>query len=315
MSKLGKRLSNFWKERKIRNYNAEKVIKFIVHISENIKKITEQHKKDIEKFTGQIEGITKQGTQQNEELITQNKKQNEELILQSRRQNKDLTNQFLLKSEKQISDFTKRFSHQIKVEQDKFLEQILAKNNAQFSEFIERLIIKNNKQNSILIKQNTHLIEQILSQSLENHGAINKKFKELVAYQVLVAFREDLITIKTSMASLENLEKIKLKIIYKIYLKYHSQHSDVPLLDITRGMIIIKIPFPVFFKQMLKNLLSLKSQFDEKTYNKMTNTINYCDYFFKNFDENPERMLRNKKMLNSDIDVVNIRLAELIKIN
>lgn len=315
MNKIGKRLSKFWKERKIRNYNAEKVAKFIIQISENIKKITEQHKEDIKEFIGQIPEITKQSTLQNEELITQNKKQNEELLLQSRRQNKDLTNQFLLKSQKQISDFTKIFSHQIKVEQDKFLEQILAKNNSQFSEFIERLVIKNNEQNSILIKQNTYLIEQILSQSLENHSTINKKFKELVAYQVLVAFRENLITIKTSMAILENLENTKFKIIHRLYLKYHSLHSEIPLLDITRGMIIIKIPFPLFFKQMLKNLLSLKSQFDEKTYSKMANTINYCDYFFKNFDENHERMLRNKKMLNSDIDVVNIRLAELIDIN
>lgn len=319
MSKLGKRLTKFWQQRKIRrynekqakkirNYNADKVTKFIIQISENVKKITDQHKEDVKEFRGQISEIVKENTQQTKELIVQNSKQNADIITQNKRQNSNLTKQFLVKSDKQITDFTKRFSRQIKLEQDKFLEQILEKNNAQFSEFIERLMEKNNEQNSILIKQNTQLVEQILSQSLENHGTIRKKFEELLTYQVLSTFRENLITIKTSISILEKLDNTKFKITYKLYLKYQKIHPGIPVLDITRGMIIIKILFPPFFTQMLNGLLILKGQFEYKTYIEMRDTIKQCDYFFKNF----KKLDGLKKMLDSGILIADTRLAELI---
>jgi len=62
---------------------------------------------------------------------------------------------------------------------------------------------------------------------------------------------------------------------------------------------------------MAKKLSILKSQFEDE-YTEMTYTIKSSDFFFENFDKNPERIENMKKMLDSDIALVNKRLAELI---
>ncbi len=269
-------------------------------ITKVVEKFTEQAEQQINEFTIQISDIAKQ--------IKDIGKQIKELTINH-------TKQLLIKNDQQITKFLTRFLVQTKQENAKFLKQILQNSNTQFSKFIVQVSDIINTQNSVLIKQNTELIKQISEQTIQNHGTINKRFKELVTYQFLAAFRENLITIKTNIIILERLDSSHLNILHRLYLKYQRGHPDIPILDISRGMIIIKVLFPPFFTQILKNLSVLKSQFDDKTYTEMINTIIDCNLFFKNFNKTHMKINNIKKMLDSNIDIADKRLIELIDIN
>ena len=95
-------------------------------------------------------------------------------------------------------------------------------------------------------------------------------------------------------------------------MQYHKSHSEIPSLDVTQGIIIIKMLFPGFFAKMLANLSVLKSQFEEDIYTEMIHTIKKCDYFFQNFIREPEKVNKVKEMLDSDIVIVDNMLVKLI---
>ena len=210
------------------------------------------------------------------------------------------------------TQFMKQFSRQNKQENYELLEQISEENNKKIAGYIAQISKENNKQNSVFIRQNSELINYIKNESTRNHGTINKKFKELVNYQTLSQFREDLITIKTNITILEKLDNTQLKIFHNLYMQYHKSHSEIPSLDVTQGIIIIKMLFPGFFAKMLANLSVLKSQFEEDIYTEMIHTIKKCDYFFQNFIREPEKVNKVKEMLDSDIVIVDNMLVKLI---
>jgi len=283
-----------------------------IQLTEFINETYEQNKHEIKQFIEQISQIVTQNKEQiqNEqtEMFKQNRKQN---ILIS----KDFSKNFSNILDEQNTKFMKQFSRQNKQENYELLEQISEQNEKQLSGFIDKISEENNKQNSVFIKQNTELISQILSQTRKNHGTINKKFEELVNYQTLSEFRENLITIKTNMIILQKLDDTQLKIYHNLHMKYHKIHSEIPVLDVTQGILIIKILFPSFFTEMLANLSILKNQFEDDVYTEMTYTIKKCDYFFKNFIREPEKLDEVKGMLESDIIIVENLLTKLTSIN
>jgi len=166
----------------------------------------------------------------------------------------------------------------------------------------------------VFIKQNSELIAQLSQQSIKNKETINEKFEELITYQGLATFRENLIIIKTTILVLGKLDQPKLKIVYKLYLKYQELHSKIPILDIPRGMVIVKILFPPFFKHMLNNLENLKKRFDGKTYTEMTYNIKECNSFFRNFKREPIKLEKIIKNLDSNIVIIDNLLTKLIKV-
>jgi len=113
---------------------------------------------------------------------------------------------------------------------------------------------------------------------------------------------------------LETLDDTQLKIFHNLYREYHRVHSEIPILDVTQSIIIIKMLFPVFFTEILRNLAILKSQFEKDVYTEMTKTIKDCDSFFKNFKLHP-RLDKIKKMLDSDISTIDKLLTKLINPN
>lgn len=280
LSNISKRLSGILHRNRV-----EKVHTKQRYQKKNIVQINQEFNEFIEKFS---------------EIGNQNRKYNKE-------HGKYISNIF----HKEISAFIKQFSRYIKLENTKLLEQISEQAQQQISGFIEQISEENNRQNSVFIKQNKELIKEILSQSLRNHGTINKKFDDFVIYQTLSELRENLTTIKTNVIILERLDKTQLKIFHNMYLKYQNSQSKIPSLDITQGIIIVKILFPLFFTQMLRKVSFLKSQFEDDSYTEMRDTIQSSDNFFKNFNRDSE-LDKMKKILDSAIGIVDNKLTELI---
>ncbi len=280
MGNLGKRLSKFLDKNRTEKVRTKQRYQKKLQI--------EQIKQEINEFIEKISEIGSENRQCNREY------------------QKNISNIF----HKEITAFIKQFSKYIKHENTKLLEQISEQANHQILGFIQQISEENNRQNSIFIKQNTELIREILSQSLRNHGAIDKRFDDFVIYQKLSDLRENLTTIKTNIIILERLDNTQLKIFRNMYLKYQNSQSKIPSLDITQGIIIIKILLPSFFIEMLRKVSFLKSQFDD-TYTEMRDTVNSSNYFFKNFDRDSDRD-KMKEMLDSAIGIVDKQLAELI---
>ena len=335
---LGKRLSQFWYSTlkkiifkdvyqeieknavpsHIRIKNKQKHFDIIKNISDQIseqisKKINYQYERVI-KFADQFKMI-QESADQISDIVKQNKiayKEFQGWVKHSKRLNKDMINQFLITNNNQNNKFMKQISEHLRQKNNKLLEQISQNINQQLSTFREEISHKIDNQNSIFMAQNSKLTQEILDQSLKNHGTINEKFKELVMYQFLVTFRENLIIIKTTLVILERLDTSQLKIFRDLYLKFHTLHPEIPMLDVTRGILVIKILFPLFFVQMVKNLSSIKSQLDDDTITQITSTIKTCDSLFKNFSKS---QLKDIKMnLNSDISAIDKIIAKLIDV-
>ena len=299
--------------------SSEQNLKYIqqnkIQLTEFVNKTIGQNKQEIKDFIEQISHLGTQNEEQYNNVIIQIQKQQTQIFEQNRKQNKEISKDFSNILDEENTKFMKQFSRQNKQENYELLEQISEQNEKQLSGFIDKISEENNKQNSVFIKQNTELISQILSQTARNHGTINKKFEELVNYQTLSEFRENLITIKTNMIILQKLDDTQLKIYHNLHMKYHKIHSEIPVLDVNQGILIIKILFPYFFTEMFANLSILKNQFEEDVYIQMTHTIKKCDYFFKNFIREPEKLDEVKEMLDSDIVIVENLLTKLTSIN
>lgn len=309
---LGKRFSQLW-------YNVLKKI-FFNDIYQEIEKMGDiqltldlatEAAHRITESADKFEMI-KKSADQILEISKEKKKDYEEfqvLVRQTRQLNKDLISQFLITSKNQTDKFMKQLLYHTEEKNTKLLGQILQKTNQQIFEFIEQISHKLENQSSIFITQNSKLTKEILSQSLKNHGTINEKFEQLVMYPFLVAFRGDLITLKTNLVILGNLDATQSKIFRNLYLKYHSLHPEIPVLDITQGILVVKILFPSFFRQILKNLSYLKTQINDNTITEMTVTIKSCDYFFQNL--NKTKLKNIKTNLNSDISKIDKIIIKL----
>ncbi len=277
-----------------------------------MEKLAEQTKQEIKGFIAEISNITEQQKEQYIDFNKQHKEQLKEMFAQNRQQNKELLATFYQQNDKQIKEFLKQFLKNAKQENTELLGQILKEMDHSVSGFIEHFSQIMDIKNSAWINQNTQLIKQIEEQTAQNHGTINKRFEELTIYQVLATFRENLITIKTNLVILEKLDIRKINLLHELYLRYQRGHSNVPVLDITRGMITMKILLPPFFTRMLKNLSILKSQLDNKVYTEMTHAINDYNLFFKNINKKPEKLDEMKKLLDSNIVTVDEILAKLV---
>ncbi len=234
------------------------------------------------------------------------------LVKYIRQLNKDLISQFLITSKNQTSEFMKQLSHHTYEKNTKLLEQILEKINQQNSAFIEQVSLTIDKQSTVFITQNAKLTKEILVQSIKNYGTINEKFKQLVSYPFLVTFREDLIIIRTNLVILESLDHIELITFHYLYLKYYKIHPEIPFLDLTDGVLIVKILFPAFFREMLNNLSFIKIQLNEDTFEEMETTIKSCNVFFHNL--NKRNLQDIKTSLNSHISEIDKILAKLIDV-
>jgi len=282
------------------------------HFTEYVDKTFGQIKQEVNEFIEQISDLGNQNKIEYENLITQNKKQYTELLRENRERHRALIRQLSDILDKQITTFIKQISKQVNQKNNNILEQISENINHQILGFIEKISQEGNRQNSVFIRQNTDLIRQILSQSLQNHGTISKKFGEIVSYQKLSELRENLIIIKTTIIILEKLDSTQLKALYNLYLKYHRTYPNIPILDLTRGFLIVKILFPSFFTEMFRNLSILKNQFDDTAYTEITITLKEYDTFFKNFIRDSNRIAKIKKMLDTDIATVDKMLTKLI---
>ncbi len=283
-----------------------------LQLTEYVDKTIGQNKQEIKEFIEKISELGMQNKKEYGNLIKQNKEQYTEFLSENRERHRELIKNLSDILDKQITTFIKQISKQVNQNNDKMLEQISEKINNQILGFIEKISQEGNRQNSVFIKQNTQLIGQILVQSLKNHGTIDKKFEELVSYQKLSEFRENLITIKTSIIILEKLDNTQLKALYNLYLKYHRMYPDIPILDLTRGFLTVKILFPLFFTEMFRNISILKNQFDDTVYTKITATVKEYDNFFRNFIRDSDRVDKIKEMLDSDIVTVDKMLTRLI---
>jgi len=281
------------------------------YFTEYIDKTFGEIKQEVIEFIEQISELGNQNKLEYKNLITQNKKQYTEFLRENKERQRELTGNLLSIFDKQITTIIKQISVQVNQKNAILLEQITKNINHQILGCIEQISEENNKQNSVFIKQNSELINYIKSESTRNHGTINQKFRELVKYQTLSQFRENLIIIKTNMIILEKLDNTQLKIFHNLYMQYHKKHSEIPVLDVTQGILIIKILFPRFFTEMLANLSILKSQFEEESYIEITQLIKKCDYFFQNFIR-VEKVNIIKEMLDSDIVIVDNMLAKII---
>lgn len=314
MSKLGKRLSQFW-------YNALKKIIFKdvyqkIEKMGDIQAVLDLATVAVQRLTESADKfeIIRESADQISEISKEKKRDYEEFqisVKHHRQLNKDLIRQFLIANNNQTHKFMKQLSKHIMEKNNKLLVQISQKTNHQLSAFIEQISHELNKQSSVFITQNSKLTKEILDQSLKNHGTINEKFQELVMYPFIVTFRENLITVKTTLIIFEKLDAIQSKIFRNLYLKYHRLHPEIPVLDMTKGIIIIKILFPSFFAQMLKNLSYIKSQLDDDTLIEMTSTIKSCDSFFQNFNKSKLKNIKiNLDSYISTIDEIIIKLID-----
>lgn len=299
-------------------YIKQSYVQNLKYILQNKRQLTEyvdktigQNKQEIKEFIEYITELGKQNKKEYENLIIQNKNQYTEMLSESRKHQRELIKKLSDILDNKITTYINQISDHTTQENTKVLKQISKNINNHNIKFIEQISEEGNKQNSVFIKQNTELIKEILAQSLQNHGTINEKFKELVNYHKLSEFRENLITIKTTIVILERLDEMQLKIFHNLYREYHRVHSEIPTLDVTQGIIIIKMLFPVFFGEILRNLAILKSQFENDVYMEMTKTIKNCDSFFKNFKMD-HRLDKMKKMLDSDISIIDELLTKLI---
>jgi len=278
-------------------------------LSEYVDKTIDQIKQEIRLYLMEISEGGIQNQEQYTQMVMDIKQIFGENRLQIREQTKSISSIF----HKEIVTFTQQFSRHTKQQNTKLLQQILEQiskqTSQQISEFLEKISQQNNRHNSIFIKQNTDLIREILSQSVQNHGTIDKKFENFVTYQRLVEFRENLITIKNNIMILERLDNTQLKIFHNLYQRYEKGSSSLPSLDITQGIIIIKILLPPFFREMTKKLSLLESEFEDK-YTEMTDTIQSSNHLFMNFEKN--KLDNIKKMLDSDISTVDEQLVKMI---
>ena len=112
------------------------------------------------------------------------------------------------------------------------------------------------------------------------------------------------------MGILEKLDSTQSKTFYRLYLQYHKLHPNIPVLDMTQGVLIIKMLFPAFFAKMFKNLSYIKSQLDEDTLEEMTATIKSCDSFFKNFNQSKLKVIKTN--LDSHISAIDGIIEKLI---
>ncbi len=304
---IGRWLSQFW-------FNTLKKIIFNDIYQEIEKNATATNK--LVEFAKQFETI-QESADQISEIGKEKKRDLEEFqigVKHHRQLNKDLISRFLIVNNKQTAKFMERLSYDTKEKNTKFLEQILEKNNQQNSAFIKQISHKLEQQNFSFITQNSKLTKEILAQSLKNHGTINENFEKLVSYPFIVRFCDDLITLKTSMNILEKLDFAQSKTFYNLYLKYHKLHPSIPVLDMTHGVLIIKILFPAFFTQMLKNLTYIKPHLDDDTLEEMTDTIKRCDSLFKNFNRSKSDLLNIKTSLNSSLSKIDKIIEKLFDV-
>lgn len=277
---------------------------------EFVDKTVGENKEEIKISIKKISDIHKQNKELYDNLITQNKKQIAEMLTQNKKQNSEHLKDFFDKSNKHMTIFIERFSKHATRENTRLLQQISKQTDQQISKFIKEISEKSNKQNLMFIKQNASLIKQMLQQSVDNHGTINEKMQKLVMYQPLLRLRENLVTIKISVAIIEKLDASQLKTVKNLYSEYTRLYPKVPFLDVTRGMIISKMLFPSFFTEILKNISSLKSQFDGDVYIEMTQTIHACALFFRNFKT--DNLGEINGMLGSDMVILDEMLAKMI---
>ena len=216
---------------------------------------------------------------------------------------------------KQLSKFLIGLSDQNKSVNDRLLQHLSHTVDAKNTELLEKMSEKYEDQKSVIIKQNTELISQILSQSLQNQGTIKEKFRELVIYQYLSRFRENLTIIKTSLTILATLDSTQLKIFQNLYTQYNKKHSKVPILDVTQGIIVIKLLFPPFFQRILRDMKIFEKIIEDEDYTKMKENIEYCNYNMKNFSINRTKINKIKPKLDSHIEIVDNLLEKIISLD
>ena len=277
-------------------------------ISEYIDKIIKRYDEKINKFIDQVSEIEKQNKKQYEELGTQNKKQISETVAKNRKQNVEHQEDFFVKFNKYlIKEMTKhkeQISKHAMQENTKLQEQTLEKIDQKILTIMKQISDKS----SIHIKENAKLINVIFEQA--NQGILQKKVDKLVMYQPLLALRENLITIKINMTILEKLDSSKLRVVKNLYLEYKRLYPKIPFLDVTRGMIITKVLFPSFFKEILKNITHLKNQFEDESYTEMTKALHAHTLFFNNF--NHKSINENQIILESNIAILDEMLAKIM---
>ena len=280
-------------------------------IEEFVNKTIGKNKKEIKEFIKKISEIGEQNKRQYDDLVAQNKKQISEMFTTNKKQNSEYLKSFFDKSNQYVTRFIERFSYQASRENEKLLEKIHEQTHKQISKFIKNISEKNHQQNSIFIKQNTKLIDELLHQSLANHGTVSQRMESLLMYQILSTLRENLVTIKISMTIFEKLDGSQLKIVKNLYLEYQKLYPTIPFLDVTRGMILAKILFPSFFSEIIKKMSRIKNQFDDETEcAEMLQTVHLCASFFKNF--NAKSIGENQQMLKLHIQTLDEMLEKII---
>lgn len=208
-------------------------------------------------------------------------------------------NDFFKKSNQLQSQFIKEFSKKTDQKNTELTINILEKINSQFSEFLKDISNVMNTHNSVFIKQNADIIKLISEQP---------------SYQSLHIIRENLIIIKTTLTILEKLNKSELQIFHNLYLQYQQSYPKIPVLDVNRGVIIIKILFPSFFSGIIKNLTNLKSQMNDESYKQsidtISDTVTNCNSFFKNFNHSEIKQINQN--LQADIQALDEILVKII---
>jgi len=286
----------------MKKQNEQYLIQNKHQIAEFVEKIIEKTKHELEKSIEQMSDINKQSKNQNQNLITQNKKQLADIFTQKRQQDKEFLQQFFDNANKQFIKFHEQISNQNKLDNAKLLEQFSEKVKLQISEVMGQISEKNTQQNSLIIKQNIQRIKQIPEQ--------NTKF---AVYLKLAEFREDLITIKTSINKLEKLSKTNSEILCNYSLKYQTKNPKATIFHLGRKF-NIQILLPNFFKSMFKNLTNLNTELEVDFSEKIKSTIRTSQWLFKNFNkmENKQNKIIKDK-LDSDINTIDQLLIEFIQ--
>jgi len=124
--------------------------------------------------------------------------------------------------------------------------------------------------------------------------------ENLVAYQSLAEFRKNINSTKSNMIVLEKQNKRFLKSIYYFSLRYQANNPQATIFDL-KPRRNIQFLLPVFFTQMLKNIIKLQSHFTSKNFLEIIHAIeDSTKFFIKSSDE----QTRIKDNLESSINLV-----------
>ena len=284
-------------------------------ITETVTKIIEQNNSEIQKFIKFITEITQQNRKEDKSFILENnetmKKLNTEFFKNSKHQHLEISRDFLSKSSTQFKNMINNATISNKQENSLLLQNFVTENKNQYNEFIKMISIQIDEKNSTFIKQNTNLIKELLEQSLISQGTVKQKYSELIIYQILSAFRKDCLIIKNSLIVLEKMDASEIKVARNLSAQYQKNQHKIPILDMTRGLIVIKLLFPPFFLQMYNNLDILKNYLDHTTYSEIIQTIEKCESFFKVY-KNHKKIDEINKNLESHISTLDKLLVKLV---